>query len=193
MTTQYKNLALVSCIISLVLSAVVGLYRTGLPMQNNVFYDVIYCAAQITYIIALVYVIELLKFAGESKAISLAFYIFTGALVITSTIGFASFPPNIMEVLLYTVNGIVLLSTICVIIASFFVKNPLIANSFRIFAAIQILMVALIFGITPVLAHINPAAYFSISRYFHFGGLITIAAINYIISSSGNLISANKS
>src|ERR1700753_223075 len=95
-TPQFRKIAFASCIVSIILFAVVGVYRTNFLPHDNVIYNTIYTVSQLAYLVALFYLIELLKYAGERTAIVAAFYIYLALVFIASIIGFASFSPSIM-------------------------------------------------------------------------------------------------
>lgn len=188
-TPKFRTAALTSCIISVVLLLVVGIYRTDFLPKKNLVYDSIYTISQLAYLIGLFYLIELLKYIGERKMIVIGFYVFAAMVFITSIIGFASFSPVIMMHLVNIVNILVILSTIYLIIVSFMVRNPVLAMPFRVLAFIEILILIITFGVALLLASVAPAYYFKVSRYMHFGGLFITSAIAYIIYVSGNLLS----
>lgn len=192
-TPRFRNIALASCIISVILLLVVGIYRTNFPPEKNVLYNSIYTISQLAYLIGLFYLIELLKYIGERKVIVVGFYIFAALVLITSIIGFASFSPVIMMKLVTTVNILVILSTIFLIVVSFMVRNPLLSAPFRILAIVQIFILLITFGVSLLLAYVAPAYYFKVSRYMHFGGLFITSAIAYIIYTSGDLLSLDVS
>src|ERR1700748_935808 len=111
-TPKFRTIAFASCIVSIVLFLIVGIYRTNFLPHNNVLYDTIYTLSQLAYIVALFYLIELLKYAGESKAVVTGFYVYCAVVVITSIIGFASFSPTIMITISTAIYFAVLLSTL---------------------------------------------------------------------------------
>lgn len=185
-TPKFRGIAFAACIISIILLAVVGVYRTDALPHKNIFYDVIYVVSQLAYLFALYYLIELLKYAGEARGI-VGFTIYAALIFIASIMGFATFPPTIMVNLVVTLNILIMLGTIYVIIVSFVVKNPLLSASFKVFAVVQIVMLALTIA-TLLLAYLSPILYFRLSRYMHFGGLIITAAIAYIVHESGKLL-----
>jgi hypothetical protein len=191
-TPKFRTVAFASCIVSIILLLVVGLYRTNFPQQENIVYDTVYTIAQLAYLIALFYVIELLIYAGEAKVIVVGYYIFTGLVLITSIIGFASFPPVFMMKIASIINIAFLLSTLYVIVVSFMVKSPALSIPFKVFAFLQIFVLIFTFGVTLLLAYLSPALYFKISRYMHFGGLIVSSAIAYIIYASERLVSGKN-
>lgn len=190
-TPKFRAIALVSCIISVVLLLIVGIYRTDFLPKNNVVYNSIYTISQLAYLIGLFYLIELLKYTGERKVIVIGFYIFAALVFITSIIGFTSFSPVIMMKLVTAINVLVILSTIFLIIVSFMVRNLVLSAPFIVLAVVQIFILLITFGVTLVLAALAPAYYFKVSRYMHFGGLFITSAIAYIIYASGNLLGIN--
>lgn len=192
-TPMFRTIALISCIISVILLLVVGIYRTDFLPEKNVVYNSIYTISQLAYLIGLFYLIELLKYIGERKIIVVGFYIFAALVFITSIIGFASFSPVIMMKLVTIINILVISSTIFLIIVSLMLKNPLLVVPFRVLAIVQIFILVITFGVTLLLAYLAPAYYFNVSRYMHFGGLLITSAIAYIIYASGNLLSTDVS
>jgi len=192
-TPMFRTIALISCIISVILLLVVGIYRTDFLPEKNVVYNSIYTISQLAYLIGLFYLIELLKYIGERKIIVVGFYIFAALVFITSIIGFASFSPVIMMKLVTIINILVISSTIFLIIVSLMIKNPLLVVPFRVLAIVQIFILVITFGVTLLLAYLAPAYYFNVSRYMHFGGLFITSAIAYIIYASGNLLSTDVS
>lgn len=192
-TPMFRTIALISCIISVILLLVVGIYRTDFLPEKNVVYNSIYTISQLAYLIGLFYLIELLKYIGERKIIVVGFYIFAALVFITSIIGFASFSPVIMMKLVTIINILVISSTIFLIIVSLMIKNPLLVVPFRVLVIVQIFILVITFGVTLLLAYLAPAYYFNVSRYMHFGGLFITSAIAYIIYASGNLLSTDVS
>ena len=192
-TPRFRTIALTSCIISVILLLVVGIYRTDFLPKKNLVYDSIYTISQLAYLIGLFYLIELLKYIGERKVIVVGFCVFAALVFITSIMGFASFSPVIMMKLVVTINILVILSTIFLIIVSFMVRNPAIAVPFKILAVVQILILVITFGVMLLLAYLAPAYYFNVSRYMHFGGLVITSAMAYIIYASGSLLGTEDS
>jgi len=192
-TPRFRTIALTSCIISVILLLVVGIYRTDFLPKKNLVYDSIYTISQLAYLIGLFYLIELLKYIGERKVIVVGFCVFAALVFITSIMGFASFSPVIMMKLVVTINILVILSTIFLIIVSFMVRNPAIAVPFKILAVVQIFILVITFGVMLLLAYLAPAYYFNVSRYMHFGGLVITSAMAYIIYASGSLLGTEDS
>lgn len=191
-TPRFRIIAFAACVVSFILLAIVGVYRTDAVPHKNVFYDVIYVISQLAYIIALYYLIRLLKYIGERKFIVAAFSIYMVLIFIASIMGFTTFPPNAMESLIKILNILMLASIVYLVIASFMVKNSVLSASFKVFAMVQILIVVLTFVVTLVLARLSPVLYFRVSRYTHFGGLIIIGAIADVVLRSHELLLKKK-
>ncbi len=164
---------------------------TLLHINNNepgtISYFVLHACTEITYILLLVYLINILQYANEKISVQTPFNIYLGLAFIKLLLGF-----------LYTSNagelamGIGMLSmclTIYLIISSFKIANEKIATAYKLFSLVLLLnmltKIAIPF-IVVISARMFP------SRYFYLMDIMEVGTILYIIRSCGDLLKTNE-
>lgn len=174
-------------IANIALILVITIFHINNIMLDTVSYFVLHGCAEVTYILLLVYLVNILQYANEKISVQTPFNIYLGLAFI-----------KLILSLLYTSSasdlamGLSMLSiclTIYLIISSFKIVNEKIAVAYKLFSLTLLLNMSIKIAI-PFIITISPRML--PSRYFGFLDIIEAGAILYIIRCSGGLLKPNE-
>lgn len=174
-------------IANIALILVITIFHINNIVLDTVSYFVLHGCAEITYILLLIYLVNILQYANEKISVQTPFNVYLGLAFTKLILSF-----------LYTSSagdlamGIGMLSiclTIYLIVSSFKITNVKIAMAYKLFSIALLLNMSIKIAI-PFIVIISPRVL--PSRYFGFMDIIEASAILCIIRCSGGLLAPNK-
>jgi len=174
-------------IANIILILAITLLRINNIELDTISYFVLHTCTEITYILLLVYLINILQYANEKISVQTPFNIYLGLAFIKFILGF-----------LYTSNAgdvtmAIAMLNICIvvylIICSFKIENEKVALGYKLFCIVLLLNMLVKIAI-PFVVTISPNML--PSRYLGVMDIIEVGAILYIIRSCSNLLRTNE-
>jgi len=174
-------------IANIILILAITLLRINNIELDTISYFVLHTCTEITYILLLVYLINILQYANEKISVQTPFNIYLGLAFIKFILGF-----------LYTSNAggvtmAIAMLNICIvvylIICSFKIENEKVASGYKLFCIVLLLNMLVKIAI-PFVVTISPNML--PSRYLGVMDIIEVGAILYIIRSCSNLLRTNE-